>query len=93
MWSIILSPLKKIWSYLALVGMGVLWLLQWRERAQKTAELNARIDRQEGEIGRYLAQRILEREKVKNAVDTQTKNAAASADNVITRLRDKWSRD
>lgn len=93
MWPIILSPLKKIWSWLALAGMGALWLLQWRKRAQQTAELNARLGRQEKEIGRYLAERIIEREKAKNAVETQTKNAAATADDVAKRLRDKWSRD
>lgn len=65
MWSIILSPLKKIWSWLALAGMGALWLLHWRKRAQQTAELNARLARQEKEIGRYLAERIIERESEK----------------------------
>jgi len=93
MWSVILSPIKKIWSWLALAGMAALLYLSERRRIQDQATQAEAARVREKEIDAFIKQKQVTNKKVQNAIEIQTKNAAASADDVIGKLRDKWSRD
>lgn len=93
MWSILLSQLKKIWLWLALTGLAVLLLMSERRRIRDQATQSEAAKARKKEIDAFIKQKQFTDKKVQNAVEIQAENAAASADDVIGKLRDKWSRD
>ncbi|WP_160809568.1 hypothetical protein [Nitrosomonas sp. HPC101] len=93
MWSVILSLIKKIWSWLALTGLAALLLLSERRRIRDQATRAEAAKTRKKEIDAFIKQKQFTDKKVQNAVEIQATNAAASADDVIGKLRDKWSRD